>query len=88
MFVDPEGGLRAHHTFAFAKIRFLGLHYKITPREAGRPPGLWIYHRDPADRPSACSYGVWVTLAALFSAVVWADWTTWPFSRISTFRVP
>ena len=34
VFVDPEGALRAHHTFAFAKIRFLSLDYKITPREA------------------------------------------------------
>ena len=34
VFVAPEGGLRAHHTFAFAKIRFLTLHYKIMPREA------------------------------------------------------
>jgi hypothetical protein len=35
VFVDPEGALRAHHTFAFAKIGFLNLNYKITPREAG-----------------------------------------------------
>ena len=35
VFVDPEGVLRAHHTFAFAKVRFLNLHYKITPRGAG-----------------------------------------------------
>jgi hypothetical protein len=35
VFVDPEGALRAHHTFAFAKIRFLSLDYKITLREAG-----------------------------------------------------
>jgi hypothetical protein len=35
VFVDLEGALRAHHTFAFAKIRFLSLFYKITPREAG-----------------------------------------------------
>ncbi len=35
VFVDPEGALRAHHTFAFSKIRFLSLRYKITPSEAG-----------------------------------------------------
>jgi hypothetical protein len=35
VFVDPEGRLRAYHTFAFAKIRFLNLHYKITPRGVG-----------------------------------------------------
>lgn len=32
VFVDPAGTLRAHHTFAFAKIRFLDLQYRIAPR--------------------------------------------------------
>ncbi len=33
VFVDSTGVLSAHHTFAFAKIRFLSLHYKIMPRD-------------------------------------------------------
>ncbi len=33
VFVDPEGAIRAHHTFAFAKIRFLAFHYRITPKD-------------------------------------------------------
>jgi hypothetical protein len=32
VFVDPAGMLRAHHTFAFAKVRFLDLKYRITPK--------------------------------------------------------
>jgi len=35
VFVDPQGALRARHTFAFAKIRFLILHYEITPKKGG-----------------------------------------------------
>lgn len=33
VFLDPEHALRARHTFAFGKLRFLDLHYEITPRE-------------------------------------------------------
>ncbi len=36
VFVDSEGEIRAHHTFAFAKIRFLTLHYRITPKDRGQ----------------------------------------------------
>jgi hypothetical protein len=35
VFVDSEGAIRAHHTFAFAKIRFLALHYRITQKVRG-----------------------------------------------------
>jgi hypothetical protein len=31
VFVDPGGAIRANHTFAFAKIRFLALRYQIAP---------------------------------------------------------
>ena len=31
VFMDPEGEIRTHHTFAFAKIRFLALRYQIAP---------------------------------------------------------
>jgi hypothetical protein len=32
VFVDPAGVLRTNHAFAFGKVRFLTLHYKITPK--------------------------------------------------------
>jgi hypothetical protein len=35
VFVDSEGAIRAHHTFAFAKVRFLTLHYRIAPKDRG-----------------------------------------------------
>jgi hypothetical protein len=35
VFVDSEGAIRAHHTFAFAKIRFLALHYQTPQRVRG-----------------------------------------------------
>lgn len=31
VFVDDRDEIRASHTFAFAKILFLTLHYQITP---------------------------------------------------------
>ena len=33
VFVDTGGALRAHHTFAFAKVRFLELRYRITRKK-------------------------------------------------------
>ena len=35
VFVGQGGEIRALHTFAFAKVRFLTLHYRITPKERG-----------------------------------------------------
>jgi hypothetical protein len=31
VFVDSEGVLHASHTFALWRVRFLNLHYEITP---------------------------------------------------------
>ena len=36
VFVDSTGVLSAHHTFTFAKFRFLSLHYKIMPRHGAQ----------------------------------------------------
>jgi hypothetical protein len=53
VFVDPGGAIRARHTFAFWRFRFLTLHYEITPRSrtrAGRQP-----HRSGFDEsPDRC----------------------------------
>lgn len=39
VFVDRAGTLHTEHTFVFWKLRFLTLHYEITPRSGARLPG-------------------------------------------------